>query len=338
MQAARHLSTVQIRTNNPFVSVDAVQFVSPPSNPRCSLCSPFEYLVYRSPQFDDSKPIRTRQHYIVDRSVKEGIRYEYSVAVLSNGTEGIRSPPTSFVPGQNVCGDGNRAGSEECDDGNLEDGDGSLSLCYIYDGDGECEAFERALSTKDCGIFVPPGYRHHFPSNIYAQSTTIDFNCSMSHLLTIPQTTGCHVLPLAWGPCSPLATERISVNAEFTGDVFPSSVLINIAAITASDFGSASSTLGVELIHSDGSITALEEQLISSCSQNPIEFAIVYTLLKKPLVTQYVRVTISNPLLIAITSIILRSSKTFDLFAIQKCTGEISIDYLVKFKFCNELL
>lgn len=65
------------------------------------------------------------------RSIKEGKRYEYSVTVLSNGIEGISSPLTSFVLNENVCGDGKRAGSEECDDGNLEDGDGCSQQCTV---------------------------------------------------------------------------------------------------------------------------------------------------------------------------------------------------------------
>ncbi|VDK28785.1 unnamed protein product, partial [Anisakis simplex] len=80
----------------------------------------------------------------------------------------------------------------------------------------------------------------------------------MPHLLSIPQTTGCHVLPLAWGPCSPIATEKIAVTAEFGEEIFPSSVLVGIAAIMSTDFGSQTSTLSVQLIHSDASITTLQ--------------------------------------------------------------------------------
>uniref|UniRef100_A0A915ABE1 Pappalysin-1 SD scarf domain-containing protein n=1 Tax=Parascaris univalens TaxID=6257 RepID=A0A915ABE1_PARUN len=42
---------VQIRTNNPFVSVDAVRFVSPVSDPRCSICFPFAYRVRTPGEF-----------------------------------------------------------------------------------------------------------------------------------------------------------------------------------------------------------------------------------------------------------------------------------------------
>lgn len=35
---------------------------------------------------------------------------------------------------------------------------GEPSLCYVFDGDGVCEEFERDSSVQDCGYFTPLGY------------------------------------------------------------------------------------------------------------------------------------------------------------------------------------
>ena len=63
---------------------------------------------------------------------------------------------------------------ENCDDGNVRDGDGCNiqcqmedvfrckgrpSLCYRHDGDGICEDFEIKTSIKDCGFYTPEGFK-----------------------------------------------------------------------------------------------------------------------------------------------------------------------------------
>lgn len=35
---------------------------------------------------------------------------------------------------------------------------GTPSQCYVFDGDGVCEEFERGSSVQDCGYFTPLGY------------------------------------------------------------------------------------------------------------------------------------------------------------------------------------
>lgn len=35
---------------------------------------------------------------------------------------------------------------------------GEPSQCYVFDGDGVCEEFERSSSVQDCGYFTPLGY------------------------------------------------------------------------------------------------------------------------------------------------------------------------------------
>ena len=35
---------------------------------------------------------------------------------------------------------------------------GEPSLCYLHDGDGICEEHERDHTSRDCGLYTPPGH------------------------------------------------------------------------------------------------------------------------------------------------------------------------------------
>lgn len=45
---------------------------------------------------------------------------------------------------------------------------GAPSQCYVYDGDGVCEEFERFSSILDCGFFTPLGYTDQWASTAAA--------------------------------------------------------------------------------------------------------------------------------------------------------------------------
>lgn len=59
---------------------------------------------------------------------------------------------------------------------------GEPSQCYVFDGDGVCEDFERGSSVQDCGYFTPLGYMdqwastatasHQDPNHCYAYAAT----------------------------------------------------------------------------------------------------------------------------------------------------------------------
>lgn len=42
------------------------------------------------------------------------------------------------------------------------------SLCYVFEGDGVCEVFERGSSVQDCGYFTPHGYSDQWASTAAA--------------------------------------------------------------------------------------------------------------------------------------------------------------------------
>uniref|UniRef100_A0AAF5PJE5 DUF4215 domain-containing protein n=1 Tax=Wuchereria bancrofti TaxID=6293 RepID=A0AAF5PJE5_WUCBA len=202
----------------------------------------------------------------------------------------------------NVCGDGKRSNDEQCDDGNLNDGDGcsqnclveekfhcveenklSPSVCYIYEGDGECEPFERVGYSKDCNnITASTLHPQYYPASIYAYSTILQKNCSLQFLSSAPLTT------------TVLSTESKPVL----------------------------SIIGVNLQYTNKTTISLEEQGILSCAQNPLEIAIPYTLVDRLSNVKAVHLHVSNASRIIITAIILQSSKMFDLLALQNCAAE----------------
>lgn len=45
---------------------------------------------------------------------------------------------------------------------------GEPSLCYIYEGDGICEPFEKETSIIDCGLYTPKGYLDQWATQAYS--------------------------------------------------------------------------------------------------------------------------------------------------------------------------
>lgn len=45
---------------------------------------------------------------------------------------------------------------------------GEPSLCYVHDGDGVCEPFEKTSSVLDCGPYTPDGYVDLWAVKAYA--------------------------------------------------------------------------------------------------------------------------------------------------------------------------
>lgn len=109
------------------------------------------------------------------REVKHGITYEYRIQTVVGHRVGPPSASLKFHSNSGFCGDGiiQSNNGEECDDGNLRDGDGCSiqckkedvfqckgqpSICYRNEGDGICESFERETVPVDCGFYIPNGF------------------------------------------------------------------------------------------------------------------------------------------------------------------------------------
>jgi pappalysin-1 len=70
------------------------------------------------------------------RTVELGTTYLYSIqGVTSSGLKGSPSPFLSYTPKRGFCGDGHvdKETGEECDDGNIRDGDGCNVRCKKED-------------------------------------------------------------------------------------------------------------------------------------------------------------------------------------------------------------
>ncbi|KAM7378792.1 hypothetical protein PAMP_004390 [Pampus punctatissimus] len=187
--------TVRLNTNNAAIAaiklctfdekmeIDAAMLSSGPGSPLCSGCQPLLYRIHRQPPFTSKSPSPQTQQTFTDSSVRQGEKYQYTIQVEAEGFLSHHSPPLLYTHGQSYCGDGLIQGTEECDDSNLLDGDGCSkkchkeigfncngepSQCYVFDGDGVCEEFERGSSVQDCGYFTPVGYTDQWASTATA--------------------------------------------------------------------------------------------------------------------------------------------------------------------------
>ncbi|XP_036129312.1 pappalysin-2 isoform X1 [Molossus molossus] len=221
---------VKVYTFDERMEIDAALLTSRPHSPLCSGCVPVRYQVLREPPFaGGSSVVVSHPHRkFTDTEVAPGQVYQYQVQAIAGAELGEASPPLSHVHGAPYCGDGEVARDlgEECDDGDLLSGDGcsrtcSLekgfkcagepSLCYVFEGDGVCEPFEKETSLVDCGLHTPDGYLDQWATQAY--SAHEDKNkCPVSLVTGEPHSLMCtsyhpdlperRPLP-GWFPCVP---------------------------------------------------------------------------------------------------------------------------------------
>nr|XP_035973072.1 pappalysin-2 isoform X1 [Halichoerus grypus] len=221
------VSGVKVYTFDERMEIDAALLTSQPHSPLCSGCRPVRYQVLREPPFANGLPmVVTNPHRkFTDVEVTPGQMYRYQVQAGAGTDLGEASPPLSHIHGAPYCGDGKVAGSlgEECDDGDLLSGDGCSracqleegfhcagepSLCYIYEGDGICEPFEKETSIIDCGLYTPKGYLDQWATQAY--SSHEDKKCPASLVTGEPHSMICtsyhpdspeHYPLIGWFPC-----------------------------------------------------------------------------------------------------------------------------------------
>ncbi|XP_044904337.1 pappalysin-2 isoform X1 [Felis catus] len=221
------VSGVKVYTFDERMEIDAALLTSQPHSPLCSGCRPVRYQVLREPPFANGLPmVVTNPHRkFTDVEVTPGQLYRYQVQAGAGTELGEASPPLSHIHGAPYCGDGKVAGSlgEECDDGDLLSGDGCSracqleegfhcagepSLCYIYEGDGICEPFEKETSIIDCGLYTPKGYVDQWATRAY--SSHEDKKCPASLVTGEPHSMICtsyhpdlpeHRPLTGWFPC-----------------------------------------------------------------------------------------------------------------------------------------
>ncbi|KFO60979.1 Pappalysin-2, partial [Corvus brachyrhynchos] len=325
----KKMSGVKIYTFDERMEIDTALLSSVPRSSLCSACRLIQYRLLREPPFADGSPATPlqAQRQFVDTEVVPGQVYRYQVQVVSGTTSGEASPPLVHVHGTPYCGDGKVTTSleEECDDGDLLDGDGCSrkckkekgfncvgepSLCYVHDGDGVCEPFERTSSILDCGPYTPEGYVDLWAAKAFASQQDAK-SCPASLVTGEPVVKVCksrlHEVPkdllqAAWFPCAPspenaqdpnekmlLGDEGVWLKVCFERPAVPTSLLVFLASSGTVPSQQHKPVVAVQLTDTDGRNKSPElgESLLSlpclagmyelSCQHNPLVIDVTHS-------------------------------------------------------------
>ncbi|EDO34671.1 predicted protein, partial [Nematostella vectensis] len=343
MAVRTHKKVVRVRIYT-YTSIDAVKLTSSVSHPNCRRCKPVHYLVSRDPPFLDGQEQVTKTTGLRDSSVKQGQSYTYTVrAVTSSGLKSPPSPPLTYTPKRGFCGDGrvDEKAGEECDDGNVRDGDGCNmqckkedvfhceghpSLCYRHDGDGVCEEFERMYSIRDCGFYTPEGFLDQWARNASANPDYQLPECPASRVIGPPvRDLVCKPDPdlsVAWAPCGHyFADSDYWLQVTFEHAVVPAAVLVYLASDGRAGpaYDEFVKTIEVDLYDTEGNIHESGSKEVSlSCKTNPAVVHIRHDMTMKFYYSRKVRLT-SKSYMVAIAGVTLRSLTSLDPVALAGC-------------------
>eukprot|EP00064_Thunnus_orientalis_P002454 superscaffoldBa00000181_g2461 len=343
------IAAIKLCTFDEKMEIDAAMLSSGPGSPLCSGCQPLLYRIHRQPPFTSKAPSPQTQQTFTDSSVKRGVKYQYTIQVEANGLLSDPSPTLLYTNGQSYCGDGLIQGTEECDDNNLLDGDGCTkkchkevgfncngepSQCYVFDGDGVCEEFERGSSVQDCGYFTPLGYIDQWASTATASHQDPNL-CPADAATGEPSLTKlCRYQLLevsdnpptdAWFPCTALSDANNDLEHSFwlrVGFDRPG-VAASVMVYLASDglWSGEQCRRTATILLSD--ITGRNHSLGThdlSCLRNPLVVNVTHDLSRPFFLTTSVILLFSSPT-VAVGGITLRTSCHFSTFALTGCTG-----------------
>ncbi|XP_028987725.1 pappalysin-2 [Betta splendens] len=341
------VAAIKLCTFDEKMEIDAAMLSSGPSNAVCSACQPVLYRIQRQPPFTEPPPLPQTQQTYTDRSLSQGVKYQYTIQVEANGLVSEPSPRLLYTHGQFYCGDGLIQGTEECDDSNLLDGDGCSkkchkemgfncngepSQCYVFDGDGICEEFERVSSVQDCGYFTPLGYMdqwastatasHQDPKRCPAHAATreppLSKLCRYQHLEVNEK------LPTdAWFPCTAQADLSNDLEHSFwlkVGFAHPgvaASVIVYLASDGLWSGEQCRRTVTILLSDTTGKNHSLGTHDLS-CHRNPLVVNITHELSEPFFLTASVVLLFSSPS-VAVGAVALRTSCHFSTFALTGC-------------------
>ncbi|XP_020791700.2 pappalysin-2 [Boleophthalmus pectinirostris] len=338
------VEAIRLSTFDEKLEIDAAMLSSGPDSPLCSGCKPLLYKLHRQPPFTREAPAQ-RQQTFTDSSVQLGVHYKYTVQVEAENVSD-ESPSLLYIHGQSYCGDGFIQGSEECDDTNLLDGDGCSkkcqkergfncngepSQCYVFDGDGVCEEFERGSSIQDCGYFTPLGFNDQWASTA-AASHQDPHKCPARAVTGEPQLNKlCRSQYLdigdrpptgAWFPCT---TQDDSNDLEHTywlkvGFPHPgvaASVMVYLASDGSWSGEQCRRTVVILLSDTTGKNHSLGSHDLS-CHHNPLVVNVTHDLSRPFFLTSAVVLLLSSPS-VAVAGVALRTSCHFSTFALTGC-------------------
>ncbi|XP_061653811.1 pappalysin-2 isoform X1 [Phyllopteryx taeniolatus] len=341
------ISAIKLCTFDEKMEIDAAMLSSGPGSPLCSDCRPLLYRIHRRPPFTTKLPSPQTQQTFTDRTVKTGESYEYMIQVEIGGLLSNISPSLFYTHGQPYCGDGVIRGTEECDNGNLLDGDGCSkkchkekgfncigepSQCYVFDGDGVCEDFERVSSVQDCGYFTPLGYTDQWASTATASHQDPD-HCpahaatgepSFQKLCRYQYMDVSEKLPTdAWFPCTAHSDKSNDVEHPFWLKVgfvhsgVAASVLVYLASDGSWSGDHCQRTATILLCDTIGKNHSLGTHNLS-CHRNPLVVNVTHDLSRPFFLTSSVILLFSSSS-VAIGGIALRTSCHFSTFAVTGC-------------------
>uniref|UniRef100_A0A674C6N0 Pappalysin 2 n=1 Tax=Salmo trutta TaxID=8032 RepID=A0A674C6N0_SALTR len=337
----KRVAAVKLSTFDEKMEIDAILFTSGPHNPLCSSCQPLIYRVVRQPAFSGDLVQQTLLTF-TDSDIVKDKEYQYRVQVEADGLLSELSPPLLYIHGAAYCGDGLLQGTEDCDDGNLLDGDGCSkkchmesgfncndepSLCYVFEGDGVCEVFERGSSVQDCGYFTPHGYSDQWASTA-AASYQDQSSCPVLGATGEPSLSKVmNEKPSLdiWFPCTAQSYTQTHYGEEDTvwlkvGFAQPgvaTSVIIYLASDGAWPGEQCRKTVFIQLCDTGGRNHSLGSFELS-CQQNPLVVNVTHNLSQPFFLTTAVILNFSSPF-VAVTGVALRTSCHFSAFALTRC-------------------
>lgn len=343
------VEAVKLSTFDEKLEIDAAMLSSGPGSPLCSGCQPLLYRVHRQPPFTSDPPPQSKQTF-KDSSVQLGVQYKYTVQVEAENIVSDESPALLYTHGQPYCGDGLIQGTEECDDRNLLDGDGCSkkchiergfncysepSQCYVFDGDGVCEEFERGSSVQDCGYYTPLGYNdqwastatashqdpHKCPAHAVTGEPDLNKLCRSQHL-----EMGYDKPPTgAWFPCTAQDDSNDLDHTYWLKVGFPhpgvaASVMVYLASDGSWSGEQCRRTVVILLSDMAGKNHSLGTHEFS-CHRNPLVVNVTHDLSRPFFLTSAVILLLSSPA-VAVGGVALRTSCHFSTFALTGCASQ----------------
>uniref|UniRef100_A0A8C1L882 Pappalysin 2 n=1 Tax=Cyprinus carpio TaxID=7962 RepID=A0A8C1L882_CYPCA len=301
---SKKVKAIKISTFDKKLEIDAVLLTSRPQNPLCSGCRSLLYRVLREPPIrDDQSPVIVKKPTYTDRT-------------------------------------------EACDDGNLLDGDGCSkkcqvepgfkchgrpSLCYVFEGDGVCEEFERRSSVQDCGFFTPQGYADQWAST--ASGSHQDESCPASKVTGEPVLTQmCKsqyfdinevMAHDAWSPCTAhlngyyTQDQPVWLKVGFERPGIAASVIIYLAYDGSWQYENCKKTVTIELCDTTGKKHNLGSYELS-CQYNPLVVNVTHNLSVPFYQTSAVQLNFSSSQ-VAVLAVALRTSCHFSACALTAC-------------------
>ncbi|XP_036452168.1 pappalysin-2 isoform X1 [Colossoma macropomum] len=345
----KKVKAIKICTFDKKLEIDAALLTSRPQNPVCFSCRMLLYRVLREPPIrEDWGPVILKQTTYTDSDVQSGVNYTYKIQVEADGLLSELSPALIYTHGQHYCGDSRLQGNEECDDGNLLDGDGCSkkcrmepgfncvgqpSHCYIFEGDGVCEEFERGSSIQDCGFFTPEGFVDQWASD--ASASHQDQRCpalAATGLPDLSQMCRSQYVEIndaltrdAWIPCTAQShlnnyyehSQSVWLRVGFERPGVAASVLIYLAYDGGLHGQHCRRTVSVQLCDTVGKNHTLGTYGLS-CQRNPLVVNVTHNLSLPFFQTAAVLLNFSTAH-VAVLGVALRTSCHFSAFTLTGC-------------------